>query len=176
MIAAASSRAGVPIARWTLVGSLAAASGTSCARGEVEVSRCVSDLCLRLSERTEVATRGDRHTFRPPGASGWIDVQVVRPGARGPATLEEAARTLARRHELAGFATLHRTGTANLGGRAVGVEDATITWRGRAYRRVTYLAPARGGWLAIDETAPADRFAQAHAQLEPLLRGARWSL
>lgn len=136
---------------------------------------CVESLCFPLPLSTPVRRETTRHTLRPEGASGWINVQRFVPFER-PDTTEpnELARLLGRRLSLASAYTVLSTGAAPLLDRQVATIDARVALRDLTVRRRTWLIDAEGDapWLLVDITAPDAEFDRALEQLQPIVRNA----
>lgn len=134
---------------------------------------CVESLCFSLPLTTSVRRETARHTLRPDGASGWINVQRFVPFERPDSTEpNELARLLGRRFALASAYNVLSTSTAPMLGRQVATLDARITVGDRAVRRRSWLIDAEGDtpWLLVDITAPETEFERAIEQLQPIVR------
>jgi hypothetical protein len=136
---------------------------------------CVETLCFSLPLTTSGLRDNGRHTLRPDGAAGWINVQRFVPLERPESTEPHAlARALGRRFALAssyGAQGVLSTGVATLLQRQVATVDARVTVGERTLRRRLWLIDATGDepWLLVDITAPENDFDRALEQLGPIV-------
>jgi hypothetical protein len=132
---------------------------------------CAERVCFSLVGEVRHEHEGHRHVLRPSGRAGWIGVQSFATDQPG-ASLDDAASLLRQRYESIG-ARIGAASRVTLAGRAAARLDVVRSWRGASFRRVTWLLPLEGRWVAVDVTAAEHEFVSEFAALEPLVRAAQ---
>ena len=76
--------------------------------------------------------------------------------------------------ELSGTARSSSLREDTLAGRPALAEVAVIEWRGREFRRETWLVPASPRWVAVDVTALVADWDRDAVRLRDYITRARW--
>lgn len=164
---------GTPLntSRW--LAALVALSALACR--EAPRQYCVETLCFEWSEEHATRSVGHKHKL---SAAAWgsalIDVQSFEPGPNAPFSITSLQPRFARMRELTGTARSSSLREDTLAGRPALAEVAVIEWRGRTFRRETWLVPASPRWIAVDVTAPVADWDRDAVRLRGYITRARW--
>jgi hypothetical protein len=142
---------------------------------EAPRQHCVETLCFEWSEEHATQTLGHKHKLTAAAwGAAWIDVQSFEPGPSAPFAIASLQTRFARMRELTATARSSSLREGALGARPALAEDAVIEWRGRAFRRMTWLVPATPRWVAVDVTAPESEWNRDAPRLRGYIERARW--